>query len=289
MLQSVLIIEDNPVTRKMLRLTLENGQYQVWEAVDGETALHIAQALAPDLILQDLRLPDMDGFDLIGRLRSLASTRATPILCYSGLVGMEDKERVLAAGFTDLIMKPASPAELLNLVHTYMAARSDEVPGPFVGRHIIVVDDDPSLRKLLVLRLQAAGARVTAAEHGNDALEKALFEPPDAVLSDVLMPECDGFGLCLKMRQDPRLASIPVVLLSSQYINQEDQRLAQEVGANALVMRSADIGDAMAALTDSLIEIAPSASTDVTQVQTAHFERVLQQLNHQVKERTQLA
>ena len=287
MMQTILIVEDNPVTRKMLRLTLENERYVIWEVGDGQSALRLAQEQRPAVIVQDLMLPDMDGFDLIRRLRALPMTTGIPILCYSSLVGPDDEQRVLAAGFTDLILKPAAPAELLKIVRTYLERQPAGVPGQFTGRHILLVDDDLVLRKLSTLRLQAAGARVTAAVNGNDALAKARAEAPDAILSDVLMPECDGFGLCLALRQDPHLSAIPIVLMSSKYVDPEDLELAKKLGANTLIMRSPDLGTVLDALTDSLTEFAPPAPASTPQLQAAHLERVMYQLHRNVNEQAQ--
>ena len=71
----ILVVEDNEITRKMVRVTLQADSYEVVEAADAATALQLATAACPDLILLDLRLPDMDGFDLLSRLRALPEAR----------------------------------------------------------------------------------------------------------------------------------------------------------------------------------------------------------------------
>ena len=71
----ILVIEDNPITRKMVRVALASEGYAVLEAPDGATALQLAAGHHLDLVLQDLLLPDMDGFDLVGRLRALPGAR----------------------------------------------------------------------------------------------------------------------------------------------------------------------------------------------------------------------
>ena len=283
MQHSVLVIEDNAVTRKMMRLAMEGEGYNVCEAVDGQAALANVKTYSPSLIVQDLNLPDMDGMDLVARLRATPIAARIPILCYSGLIGEEDRQRVIAAGFTDLVLKPATPSELLNIIRAYLED-TQGAPGPLIGRHILVVDDTPMLLKLTALRVQAAGARVTTAENGNDALMKARADLPDAILSDVLMPECDGFALCQALRYDPHLAAIPIVLLSSQYVDQEDLALAQKLGASALIARSGDLDSALAALTDSLNETAPPPSADAKDLQETHLGRVMYRLHSQINQ-----
>src|SRR5207244_529717 len=76
---TVLVVEDNPATRKMLRVTLATEGYSVAEAGDGRSALAIAEARLPDLVLQDLILPDLDGFELLRRLRALPGGSELPI------------------------------------------------------------------------------------------------------------------------------------------------------------------------------------------------------------------
>ncbi len=88
---SILVVEDNPTARKMLRLALEAEGYRVIEAFDGATALTRAIAEAPDLIVQDLVLPDMDGLELLRRLRALPGGAGKPIIALSGFQSLIEK------------------------------------------------------------------------------------------------------------------------------------------------------------------------------------------------------
>ena len=121
-----------------------------------------------------------------------------------------------------------------------------------MARTILLAEDDPRLRKLMLLRLRDAGYEVATADDGVEALEKAQQSPPDAIVSDVLMPGLDGFKLCQAVRQDPRLVSVPVVLMSSASIEQADLVLAQSAGASAYVLRTPECGEVIGALEDSL-------------------------------------
>jgi DNA-binding response OmpR family regulator len=121
-----------------------------------------------------------------------------------------------------------------------------------MARTILVAEDDSGLRKLMVLRLRDAGYQVATAADGVEALEKAREAPPDAIVSDVVMPRLDGFKLCQAVRQDPRLVSVPVVLVSSATIEQADLVLAQSAGASAYVLRTPGCGEVIGALEDSL-------------------------------------
>ena len=107
---SILLVEDNPLTRGVLVEILKSGGYDVQEAPDGRTAIALASHRAPALVLQDMALPDMDGVELLTRLRAELGPRV-PILALSGLPGeiqraQEEKGIRPGEGFTDILAKP---------------------------------------------------------------------------------------------------------------------------------------------------------------------------------------
>lgn len=122
-----------------------------------------------------------------------------------------------------------------------------EVPKPERQR-VLLVDDDPTQLKLSSLRLRQAGFSVTPARSAAEALELATAEPPDAVMSDVIMEELDGFGLCRRLKEQSALAFVPVVLLSAHYGDAKARELATRVGASALIGRSPEFDAELQAL-----------------------------------------
>lgn len=112
---TILIVENNPETRKILRTTLETGGYAVVEAAEGKMALDYVQKMKPDLILQDLELPDMDGFELNRRLRLLPNGADLPILALSGFLETQPGTK-----FTTSLIKPIEPAQVLQVVSNYL-------------------------------------------------------------------------------------------------------------------------------------------------------------------------
>src|SRR5574341_1492376 len=101
MSQKILLIEDNPISRKMVRVTLETEGYNVLEAPDGATGVALMAAEKPDLVLQDLLLPDISGFDLVWQMREQRPHERVPILALTGLMGKADAARVADAPFSD--------------------------------------------------------------------------------------------------------------------------------------------------------------------------------------------
>ena len=108
----VLLVEDNPIMCKFVCSALAADDIQVTEAHAGAQALGMWAAQPTDLVLQDVMLPDMDGFELVSRLRHLPGGADVPILALCGLLSDVDEARVSAVGFNDLIVKPLEASQL---------------------------------------------------------------------------------------------------------------------------------------------------------------------------------
>jgi len=281
----VLVVEDNPITRRMMRFALEAEGFRVTEAGDGQTALAAAAQTAPDLVLQDYVLPDMDGIQLIESLRLLPGMAETPVLVVTGLVSQIETLRRQSLENTTFLPKPIEPSRLIDVVRAVLSGVSS---AQGAGRRLLVVDDEPLNLKLAALRLRDAGFEVETAGSGEEALEAARRSVPDAVLSDVLMPGMDGFVLCRAIRDDPRLAQVPVILLSASYFDQDDQKLAFDMGANALLLRTSDLEPAIKALGEAFRtpKTAVTASAPLSGREPGmtplHKERVQIQLERQM-------
>ena len=243
--RTVLVVEDNPITRRMMRFALESEGFRVVEAGDGQTAIAAAAQAPPHLVLQDYVLPDMDGIQLIEGLRALPGMAQTPVIVVTGLVSQLDMLRRQGLENTTFLPKPIEPSRLLDVVRAVLSGVSGTQGA---GRRLLVVDDEPLNLKLAALRLRDAGFEVETAGSGEEALAAARRSAPDAILADVLMPGMDGFVLCRALRDDPRLAQVPVILLSASYFDPADQKLAFDMGANALLLRTSDLEPTIQAL-----------------------------------------
>jgi CheY-like chemotaxis protein len=117
----ILIADDRPASRELLRTVLERAGYEVVEAGDGEEALTRARESQPDLILLDLQMPKLDGYGVLAELRSDAHFRDLPICALTASAMRGDREKILAAGFTDYLSKPAGPELLRDTVARLLA------------------------------------------------------------------------------------------------------------------------------------------------------------------------
>jgi PAS domain S-box-containing protein len=106
---------------------------------------------------------------------------------------------------------------------------------------VLVVDDDEMYRRMIESFLQKKGCRVSGASNGEEALAAARSNPPDLILSDILMPVMDGFALCRKWHQDPELCHIPFVFCSATYTDPKDKDLGLSLGATRYLHKSGEL------------------------------------------------
>lgn len=280
---TIMLVEHNAFTRRTVRSALEERGHAVLEAPNGSSALTFLSGQPVDLILQDLVLPDIDGFDLIARMRALPHGEKTSILAFSGLLSKLEEARVAALGFDDLVVKPMEASRLIPLIEAHLLGpTSRDRIGE--GRRLVLADDDPLQLKLTRFRLEKLGFAVEATSDGKAALEALRRSRADGVVSDVLMPRLDGFGLALAVRADPRLSGIPVLLVTSSYVDESDRALARSVGANDLVVRTPDQRELTDALRIMLRERPPTAAPALAPpvLEQERSVRVVHQLERQV-------
>ena len=112
----ILLVEDNEMNRDMLSRRLQRRGYDVVIAIDGEEGVSMARSDAPDLILMDITLPDVDGFEALLRLRELHETKTTPVVALSGNAMPSDIKKALDAGFANYLTKPLNIDELYQVI-----------------------------------------------------------------------------------------------------------------------------------------------------------------------------
>lgn len=116
----VLVVDDNEDNLFLLAFIVEQLNCQIIAAIDGKTALDLAQCYQPSLILLDLMLPDMDGIEVFSHLRQNPITKKTPVIAVTAMARQEDRDRILLAGFNDYVSKPYSVDELELLLRRYL-------------------------------------------------------------------------------------------------------------------------------------------------------------------------
>ena len=165
----IMVVDDNAATRRMVRNALIRNGHDVIEAPDGRTALALMRSEQPRVVLQDLGLPDTDGYQLVGELRLLARGTDVSILAFSGFVSDLEEARISKVGFDDIISKPIAPARLVPLIEAHLPAPAPVGAQFGRGRRLVIADDDPMQLKLAMFRLSRLGFEVEAVPDGRSA------------------------------------------------------------------------------------------------------------------------
>ncbi len=117
---TILLVEDNEVNREMMRRRLQRRGYEVIDAVDGQEAILKAQTEHPSIILMDMSLPIIDGWDATARLKADPATSGIPIVGLTAHAMVEDKQRALKAGCDDYATKPVEFEKLLAMIERFI-------------------------------------------------------------------------------------------------------------------------------------------------------------------------
>ncbi len=119
-MSKLLLVEDNEMNRDMLSRRLQRRGYEVIIAVDGDEGVKIAQSEAPDLILMDMSLPVLDGWEATQQLKAAPKTQSIPILCLTAHAMSGDREKAIEAGCDDYDTKPIEFSRLLEKIHALL-------------------------------------------------------------------------------------------------------------------------------------------------------------------------
>ena len=120
MTKRILVVEDQEDLRGVLRTLLTGSGYAMLEAVDGETGVARAKSDRPDLILMDIQMPVLDGYEATRRIKADPNLAATPVIAVSSFAMKGDEEKARAAGCDHYVTKPYSPMQLLRVVRAYL-------------------------------------------------------------------------------------------------------------------------------------------------------------------------
>ena len=128
MKEKILIVEDHPLHTRLIEMTLRAKNYTLLKATDGEEALDIAQREQPDLIIMDIRLPGMDGFEVTRKLRETPAFSHTPIIGITAYAMRKDRERVIESGCDAYLTKPINTRELPEVIAEMLSRRQKDNP-----------------------------------------------------------------------------------------------------------------------------------------------------------------
>jgi len=210
-LATVLVIDDDPTARDLMRRHLSKEGFRVYLAAGGEEGIKLARELRPQAITLDVMMPGMDGWTVLSRLKADPLLADIPVTMLSIV---DNKSMGFALGASDYLTKPIERERLVNVLNKY---RCDTPPCS-----ILLVEDDVPTREMMRKMLEKAGWAVQEAENGRIGLERVEENLPQLILLDLMMPEMDGFQFVQELRKNVVWREIPVVVVTAKDITVED-------------------------------------------------------------------
>jgi PAS domain S-box-containing protein len=214
--RTALVIEDDYQSAALIRLQLEAEGFSVIHAASAEAALVIALQQPLSLITLDIMLPNMDGWEFLGRIKQVPALNRIPIVIISIVA---DRNRGFALGAAAIMQKPMSRQELSEaLVELGLLPVA-------LGKNlrILVVDDDADAVELVAVRVGALASTALRAYGGREAIETARRELPDLIVLDLMMPDVSGFDVVEALSEHPDTARIPILVVTAKQVTAEDR------------------------------------------------------------------
>jgi signal transduction histidine kinase/CheY-like chemotaxis protein len=213
----VVIIEDDRRSLDLLRLYLEGAGVEVVGVRDGATGLEVVRQQRPSAVVLDIRLPGMDGWDVLATLKADPATAPIPVVVVSMV---DERGRGFALGAAEYLVKPVSRDDVLSAL-TRVTVLPDS------NRTLLAIDDDPLVIELVKAVLEPEGWQVLGAADGETGVALARSRQPAVVLLDLLLPGMDGFEIAAALHDDSTTQQIPIIVLTSMTMTRADKERLQ--------------------------------------------------------------
>ena len=228
---AVLLVDDLADQRELYRQYLDFAGYDVTVARDGFEAVDCALQVHPDVIIMDLAMPGLDGFETTQRLKVLDGTRDIPVIALTAH-GELPREWALTAGCAAYLKKPCYPHDLALEISAVLdkarVYRPEPLPlrSPSEHPHVLVVDGSVGDRELFAEYLEYRGCMVSVSLSGAAAVGDAQRLRPEVIVLDLDLPRLGGWEVLRSLHRDPVTRGIPVVGLTRQVTDarREDAR-----------------------------------------------------------------
>lgn len=261
----VLIVDDIPANLKLLEAKLTAEYFEVIQASDGLSAIEIAQREQPDIVLLDVMMPGMDGYEVCQRLKQLPETHHIPVVMVTALDQQSDRVRGLESGADDFLTKPINDIALFARVKSLVRLKTltDELrmrestgqrigametaayaaPVERSGRCLVV--DDRERQRARLCEMLGVQHEVTIADTPADLMELAAHGDYDMVLVSLSLKEQDGLRLCSQLKSLEATRQTPILVIVEEGDTERLVR-ALDMGVNDYLMRPVERNELMA-------------------------------------------
>ena len=260
----VLVVDDVAANVKLLEAKLSSEYFDVLSAYSGRTALQIADSELPDVILLDVMMPRMDGFEVCRRLKANPRTADVPVVMVTALSDVANRLRGLEVGADDFLTKPVNDIALFARVRSLARLKRmmeewrlrEEICGRFAGRDIaatedarpamiLIVEEDHFAAARMAETLRSAGHSVTCAAGGDDA-QMLLDGDTELIIVSLSMPSCDPLRLVSRCRANEAFRQLPILLIAEDIDLIRVAKGLVDLGANDYLIRPVDRNELLA-------------------------------------------
>ncbi|MCK9914417.1 response regulator [Microbacteriaceae bacterium K1510] len=215
---TVLVVDDDAVVHDVLASTLDKKGYRLMHAKNGMEALELMRRTPPDIVTLDVMMPKIDGWSVLGIMKSDPELAHIPVIM---LTIVDDKNLGFSLGASEYMTKPIDRNRLIALLRKFVPTDKQN--------SVLIVDDDADVRTLLKTTIEGVGMTTTEATNGQAALDWLNENgKPSLVLLDLIMPTMDGFEFLQKVRDMPRLAGLPIVVLTAKDLTESERSFLAE-------------------------------------------------------------
>lgn len=231
----VVIVDDEPINIKLVSAMLKTEQLDILTAYDGKEALKLINNNKIDLILLDIMMPEMDGYEVTRIIKGNIDTKDLPIILVTALNSEEDKKRGLDAGADEFITKPINKFEIISRVKSMLKLKQyrdqirvrkqteDPLSIPSFNRvsvrncaqSILLVEDNPKDAEIIKQMLTNEPYNLIQVTTGESAIDVAVNEKIDLILLDLMLPGIDGYKVCQYLKTNSRIPDIQIVMITS--------------------------------------------------------------------------
>ncbi|MEP0885461.1 PAS domain S-box protein [Trichocoleus sp. ST-U3] len=211
----VLVCDDDSSVRTVVQAMLERQGYRVLTVASGHEAVEQSVTHPPDIILLNLMMPEMNGWETLALLKQQTETQTIPVIILSGL--LPDAREAPHPDVSDWIVKPPEPRILRQALERVLADRNQTIK-------VLIVEDDLELAQVLATMFSRHGIETFHAQTGRDAIHLSQRILPDLLVLDLALPEYNGFAVVDWLRQHNRLRQVPLVVYTAQDLDESDRQ-----------------------------------------------------------------
>lgn len=226
--KKLVIVDDSDIDRMQIKEVLKQENFETVELENGEQCLEYLKTEIPDVLILDLMMPGMDGFQVLKEIRISEETRDVPVIVVTAKDLTEnDKEFLNGRAASVLTKGDSSNAEMVNEIHRLLQnIENTNVENKYKkvesGKNILIIEDNESAIIQVQKVLEKEGFIVSQASNGKEALEIVKTTIPDGIILDLMMPEMDGFEVLEKIRSAAETRNIPVLILTAKNLTKND-------------------------------------------------------------------